>query len=107
MSTREKLSPKSDKLNRIVWRTYGSAMVQEALKSEKCTLPGFALAVALAEKIVADNRAELAGTALREAAKYGADIARSTGVFTTVENNAVVLEVEYPDLADMTGDEPK
>lgn len=99
-----KFKPKNNGLLAGVWIHAGANEVLEELKKidgSTSRLPGFALALAVAERTVADLRADLASIVLRSAAKAGADIGNSKGVFTSFEGFDVVLTVEPLDLAEV------
>ena len=71
-----------DKLNAMIWRTYGLAQAVEALGGvkPKSQLPGFLLALALVEKELADERVNMSGEVYRSAARAGHDIGRATAI---------------------------
>jgi hypothetical protein len=99
-----KFKPNDPKLTAFVWQLYGAIEILEELKGiggPNAKLPGFTLALALAERTVADFRARLSTVALIAAAKAGADVGNSSGVTTSIEGHEVVLTVEPLDLADM------
>lgn len=100
MSEKTKFDVKSPKLIRQIWTVYGAAMVMEAIKEQESTAPGARLALAVAEKIVAEERILLSAEALREAARAGYDVGKSKTVHTTVKGSTVMMEVEMYDLAD-------
>lgn len=85
-------------------RAIGVGQVIETLKSQSDfhqRLPGFGLAKALAETIMAELNAGIAGEALREAHRAGIDIGNSAAVYTRLQAGNPVLEIEMLDLADM------
>lgn len=91
-----------DKLAAKIWRTYGLAQAFEALggSKPKSVLPGFTLAVALIEKELADERANMSGEIYRTAARAGHDIARAAAIYTNVVNGRPVVQIEFADLVD-------
>ncbi|PTM61867.1 hypothetical protein [Phreatobacter oligotrophus] len=93
--------PLTPKQQGVVWRLYGAAdIVQELREQAKRgpTGPGFALALALAEKIEAERRVELAQSALRAVAGAGHSIANLDGVYTDIKDGVPVCAIEPPDL---------
>lgn len=104
-------NPKTDiaiteKLAGKIWRTYGLAQALEALGGRKpvSVLPGFALAVALVEKELADERANMSGEVYRTAAKAGHDIARASAIYTNIVNGKPTVQIEFADLVDQAED---
>lgn len=87
MPDRIELEPDA-KTKRVISELHGAAVALAALlvddKTPKSTLPGFALAVALIEKEVADMRAQMAGAVYRCAAKAGHDVANLSSIYTTI-----------------------
>lgn len=94
-----------DKTRRFISELHGAAIVLNGLmdgKKPKSQLPGFAFAVALIEKEIADMRAQMAGAIYRCAAKAGHDISNVTGIFTTIgKDGRPVIEIEPADLIDV------
>lgn len=85
----------------VVWRLYGAAdIVQELREHAKKgpAGPGFVLALALAEKIEAERRIELAQSALRAVAGAGHSIASLGGVYTDIKDGVPVVSFDPPDL---------
>lgn len=87
---------------RAISEVYGAAIALGALKynngENKSALPGFALAAALAEKVVADLRANMAGAVYRCAAKKGFNIAEVASIYTNIaEGGEPVIDVEEID----------
>lgn len=80
-----------------VWHVLGALRAQH----EFTRLPGFALALALAEGVMADMRASIGADALREAHRAGFDIGQSKAVYTTLRNGKAALEIEMLDFADL------
>ena len=99
-----KIKPNNPKLTAAVWLLSGALQVLDEMTrvdGASAKLPGFVLALAVAERAAADLRAGLATVVLRAAAKAGADVGNSRGVVTSIEGLEVVLTVEPLDLADM------
>jgi hypothetical protein len=91
------------RLTAAIWRTYGMAIIFEALKEvdEKyAKLPGFHMAFLICEKYMADARANMAGMSIREVAKAGHDITQ-VNVYTEITKNKPMLHVEAIDLVDV------
>ncbi len=108
MGEKIKVKVKGKNLPQAIWRLYGAGLALEELKAQKgATWPGFNLAKALVEKVHADLRAEMAGEALRAAARSGVDVGASRAVLTSIYKGEIVMEVEMADLADLAdeGDE--
>lgn len=91
-----------DKLAGVIWQTYGMAAAFDALggTKPKSTLPGFALALALVEKELAEQRAIMSGAVYRAAARAGHDISKVSSIFTTIKNSKPQIEVEFADLVE-------
>lgn len=93
-----------DKTKRVISELHGAAIVLSALMDgdkPKSALPGFALAVAMVEKEVADMRAQMAGAVYRCAAKAGHDISNVRSIYTTIgKDGTPVIEIEAADLVD-------
>lgn len=89
-----------DKLAGEIWQTYGLAMAFEILggATPKSALPGFALALALVEKELAEQRARMAGAVYRAAARAGHDVANVASIYTNIKDGRPVVEVEPADL---------
>lgn len=83
---RDRINVEPDaKTKRIISEFHGGAFVLDALmdgEKPKSSLPGFALAVALVEKQIADMRAQMAGAVYRCAARAGHDISNVTSIYT-------------------------
>ncbi len=98
------LTPKQQGL---VWETNGAAAVVEALREVKksgTTAAGFILALAVAEKTLAEMRISMGQMALRAAAAAGHDISRCPAISTGVRDGQAVLLLAPPDL--FGGEEP-
>lgn len=95
-----------DKTKRVISELHGAAIVLAALvdgedHKPKSALPGFAFAVALVEKEVADMRAQMAGAVYRCAAKAGHDVSIIRSIYTTIgKDGTPVIELEAADLVD-------
>lgn len=94
-----------DKTKRIISELHGAAMALGSLvdddRKPRSALPGFAFAVALVEKEVAEMRAQMAGAVYRCAAKAGHDVSSLRNIYTTVGKDGVpVIELEAADLVD-------
>ena len=99
-----KIKPNNPKLTASVWLLSGALQALDEMTridGASAKLPGFALALAVVERAVADLRVSLSTVALIAAAKSGADVGNSRGVVTSIEDYEVVLTVEPMDLADM------
>lgn len=102
----EKIEIEPDaKTKRVISELHGAAIVLAALKDEKdnakSALPGFALALALVEKEVADMRAQMAGAVYRCAAKAGHDIAKLSSIYTSIGKDGTPrIEIAAADLVD-------
>jgi hypothetical protein len=85
-----------------IWRVYGLAQAFEALGGSKAksALPGFVLAVALVEKELADERANMSGEVYRTAARAGHDISKVAGIYTNIKGSKPIVEIEFADLVD-------
>jgi hypothetical protein len=85
-----------------IWRCVGLAQAFEALggNKPKSQLPGFALALALIEKDLADERANMSGEVYRTAARAGFDVAKVAGIYTSIEGGKPCVEIEFADLVD-------
>lgn len=92
----------SEKLHGMIWRTYGLAQAFEALGGDKpkSQLPGFALAVALIEKELADHRANVSGEVYRSAARAGHDIGKAAAIYTDIKDGKPHVAIEYADLVE-------
>jgi hypothetical protein len=98
------------KTRRVISELHGAAVALTALlpdgKTPKSSLPGFALAVALVEKEVAEMRAQMAGAVYRCAAKAGHDIANLRSIYTTVgKDGTPKIELDPADLVDQAENE--
>jgi hypothetical protein len=85
----------------LFMRLVGASEVLDALQSVKgvaATTPGFGHAMALAERQVADLRANIGGEALRAVARAGHDITRVPSVYTQLHEGRPVLVIDPPDL---------
>lgn len=94
-----------DKTRRIISELHGAAIALGGLLNEdqkpKSALPGFAFAVALVEKEVAEMRAQMAGAVYRCAAKAGHDVSSVRSIYTTIgKDGSPVIELEAADLVD-------
>lgn len=94
-----------DKTKRVISELHGAAIALGALldgdRKPRSALPGFAFAVALVEKEVAEMRAQMAGAVYRCAAKAGHDVSNLRQIFTTIgKNGNPVIELEAADLVD-------
>lgn len=95
-----------DKTKRVISELHGAATALGALVSgddhkPKSQLPGFALAVALVEKEVAEMRAQMAGAVYRCAAKAGHDISNVRSIYTTIgKDGTPIIQLEAADLVD-------
>lgn len=96
----------NDKLAGQIWRTLGLAQAFEALggSEPKSKLPGFALAVALVEKELADMRAQMAGAVYRAAAKAGHDVASVASIYTDIKDGKPFVQIQPADLVDAAED---
>lgn len=85
-----------------IWQTYGLAQAYEALggKKPKSQLPGFALALALVDKELAEMRAQMSGAIYRCAARAGHDVAKIAAIYTSIKDSKPHLEIEMADLVD-------
>jgi hypothetical protein len=96
-----------DKTRRVISELHGAAMALHALvdgdeKKPKSALPGFAFAVALVEKEVAEMRAQMAGAVYRCAAKAGHDVANLESIYTAIGKDGTPhIEIEAADLVDV------
>lgn len=94
------------KTKRVISELHGAAMALSALVTDdgetpKSTLPGFALALALIEKTVADMRAQMAGAVYRCAAKAGHDVSKLSSIYTSVgKDGTPKIELAAADLVD-------
>lgn len=85
----------------------GMTSVLEAIKEEEAAgknAPGFRLALARAEAVVADARATHAGNVLREVAKAGYDISKHPNVYSGRNAAGWYIGIEPEDL--LSGLEP-
>ncbi|WP_441235630.1 hypothetical protein [Bradyrhizobium sp. 930_D9_N1_4] len=91
-----------DKLASVIWRTYGLAQAFEALGGDrpKSTLPGFAFALALVEKEMADQRAAMSGAVYKAAARAGHDINNVASILTDIKNGKPCIQIVPADLVD-------
>jgi hypothetical protein len=96
-----------DKTKRVISELHGAAIALGSLlnhdddRRPKSALPGFALAVALIEKEVAEMRAQMAGAVYRCAAKAGHDVSNLRQIYTTIgKDGNPVIELEAADLVD-------
>lgn len=96
-----------DKTKRVISELHGAAIALGSLlnhdddRRPKSSLPGFALAVALVEKEVAEMRAQMAGAVYRCAAKAGHDVSNLKNIYTTIgKDGNPVIELEAADLVD-------
>lgn len=94
-----------DKTKRVISELHGAAIALSALMTDdqkpKSQLPGFAMALALVEKEVAEMRAQMAGAVYRCAAKAGHDISNVRGIYTRVGKDGTPhIEIEAADLVD-------
>jgi hypothetical protein len=87
---------------KAIWQTYGLASAFEALggPKPKSQLPGFALALALVEKELADHRANMSGAVYRCAAKAGFDVSNVVAIYSNIKDGKPHIEVELGDLVD-------
>ena len=94
--------PADYNLSSQIWRTIGLAQAFDALGGDKpkSTLPGFALALALVEKELAEQRAVMSGAVYKAAAKAGYDVTKVESIFTSIKDGAPVVEVKIADLVD-------
>ena len=67
--------------------------VIDALKAPQSSLPGMQMAIALAEKVEAEERVALAGLAYRAAAAAGVDLSTCTAIYTQFSANGRDLEL--------------
>lgn len=94
------------KTGRQISELHGAAIALAALVSgddhkPKSQLPGFALAVALVEKEVADMRAQMSGAVYRCAAKAGHDISNVRSIYTALgKDGTPIIQLEAADLVD-------
>ena len=103
MGERHTIEVKNSALGNSVMRAVGVGHVLDALRTQnefQC-LPGFALALALAEGVMADMRASIGGDTLREAHRAGFDIGQSKAIYTTLRDGKPAIEIEMLDLADL------
>src|SRR5690242_14630778 len=102
----DKIQVKVDaKTGRVISELHGAAIALGSLldndRRPKSALPGFALAVALVEKEVAEMRAQMAGAVYRCAAKGGHDVSNLRNIYTTIgKDGTPVIELEAADLVD-------
>ncbi len=86
----------------VIGEWIGAVTVVDALKKqEKDRLPGFALALALAEKAEAEKRANNTARNLRAVAKADIDVTMVKQVSLIFKGDKPFLEVVMLDLADM------
>ena len=81
----------------FIWRLVGACEVMDALisaREEYGDNVGLGLAIALAEKEVADLRATMAGYSLRAVARYGYDINDYGQIGTQIRDNRPVMVIE-------------
>lgn len=80
----------------------GLVMALEALGGDKpkSTMPGFAMAIALVEREIAEQRARNCAAAYRAAARAGFDVSKVTQIHTLVIDGDVCFEVTEGDLID-------
>lgn len=102
MGERHTIEVKNPALGNGVMRAVGVGHVLDALRPqpEFHRLPGFALALAMAERMMADMRASIARDTLREAHRAGLDIGQSKAIYTTMKDGKPALEIEMLDLAE-------
>jgi hypothetical protein len=87
-----------------IWRTYGLAQALEALGGRSkplSQLPGFIMAVALVEKELADERANMSGEVYRTAARAGHDIGKVAAIYTNIVDGQPIVQIEFADLVDL------
>ena len=104
----DKIQVKVDaKTGRVISELHGAAIALASLldhdndRKPKSVLPGFALAVALVEKEVAEMRAQMAGAVYRCAAKGGHNVSNLRNIYTTIgKDGTPVIELEPADLVD-------
>lgn len=99
--------PVSQELAEAMSRLNGMAHVLEAIKSEEAAgknAPGFRLALARAEAVIADERAAHASRVLREVAKAGYDISKHPNVYSGRNKDGWYIGIEPEDL--LSGLEP-
>lgn len=101
-TARIKITNVSAKTLEVIWRAGGAQTVLDALEKEcrKTAYPGVGMAIAIAEREVANLRVDLSGQVLREVAKHGHQIAKIKSVYTTISKGKIILEIDPPDLLD-------
>ena len=85
----------------------GAVAVLEAIQKEEPAgknAPGFRLALARAEAVVAEERAAHAGNVLREVAKAGYDVSKHPNVYSGRDASGWYIAIEPEDL--LSGLEP-
>lgn len=98
-----------DKTRRVISELHGAALALGALldseQKPKSQLPGFAMALALVEREIAEMRAQMAGAVYRCAARAGHDISNVRSIYTTVGKDGVpLIQLEAADLVDQAED---
>lgn len=99
--------PVSPKLAQSMSALSGAVAVLEAIQKEEAAgknAPGYRLALARAEAVVAEERAAHAGNVLREVAKAGYDISKHPNVYSGRDASGWYLAIEPEDL--LSGLEP-
>lgn len=81
----------------------GLVTALEALGGDKpkSALPGFAMAIALVEKEVAEQRARNCASAYRAAGRAGIDVSKVGQIHTLIHDGDVGFEVTQGDLVDL------
>ncbi len=106
MSEMQQHEIKTSKTKMAVWRLIGAADVLDAIRKD-CpkTLPGVLMATVIAEREVADCRAQVSAGVYCEAAKHGYDLEKVKSVSTTLDHGKPVITVELYDLTDLANGE--
>lgn len=72
----------------------GMRTIVDRLKAEKCTYPGMVLAIAVAERAMANEQVILASMAYRSAIRAGADMSSVTGIRTEFSDDGYVMRID-------------
>jgi hypothetical protein len=84
-----------------VWRLFGAADVLHSLKKAQedyGNLSGLGMAIAVAEKEVAELRAQMAGGTMRIVQEHGFDITKHHEIVTTIDSGEAVIMLNNPKL---------
>lgn len=96
-----KISLKGNSHGNTVWRLFGAADVLQSLQQaqkEYGNLSGLGMAIAIAEKEVAELRAQMAGGTMRVVQEHGFDITKHHDIVTTIDDGEATIMLNQPTL---------